>query len=185
MGAVVSSSHVVSAAPSSSRFAPALVWVPSTGCSPSGAGCSHVGPPWGQKSCQQTCLGVGSLLHGATGPARRTLLKYVIPDVLSPLLMGSTVASLSWSWLALALSGTEEASSSFPQKPPLQPPQLPKPCYANPVHSGRWRLCAVVPLLQHGWHRGCSSLQGFSFRIAPYLQKMPYPVLKIYVLMKY
>ena len=51
---------------SSSRTAPA--WVPSTGCSPSGADCSSVGPPRGHKSCQQTCFGVGSSLHGATGP---------------------------------------------------------------------------------------------------------------------
>ena len=103
MGVWVSSSHVVSAAPSSSgregltrfplssvgsipwetvlhellqrvlpmgysssRTAPA--WVPSMGCSPSGADCSSVGPPRGHKPCQQTCFGVGSSLHGTTGP---------------------------------------------------------------------------------------------------------------------
>ena len=103
MGVWVSSSHVVSAAPSSSgregltrfplssvgsvpretvlhellqrvlpmgysssRTAPA--WVPCMGCSPSGADCSSVGPPRGHKPCQQTCFGVGSSLHRATGP---------------------------------------------------------------------------------------------------------------------
>lgn len=30
----------------------ALAWVPSTGCSPSGTGCSMVDPPRGHKSCQ-------------------------------------------------------------------------------------------------------------------------------------
>ena len=30
------------------------------GCSPSGADCSSMGPPWGHKSCQQTCSSVGS-----------------------------------------------------------------------------------------------------------------------------
>jgi len=33
------------------------------GCSPSGTGCSSVGPPWGHKPCQQTCSSVGSSLH--------------------------------------------------------------------------------------------------------------------------
>ena len=28
------------------------------GCSPSATGCSSVGPPWGHKSCQQTCSSV-------------------------------------------------------------------------------------------------------------------------------
>jgi len=46
---------------SSSQTAPA--WVPSTGCSPSGKGCSSMGPPRGHKPCQQTCSSVGSPLH--------------------------------------------------------------------------------------------------------------------------
>jgi len=45
---------------SSSRAAPA--WVPSMGCSRSGTGCSSMGPPWGHKSCQQTCSSMGSSL---------------------------------------------------------------------------------------------------------------------------
>jgi len=53
------------------RTAPA--WVPSTGCSPSGTGCSSVGPPQGHKFCQQTCSGMGFSLHGATGPGRSLL----------------------------------------------------------------------------------------------------------------
>jgi len=56
---------------SSSQTAPA--WVPSMGCSPSGTGCSSVGPPWGHKSCQQTCFSVGCSLCGSTGPGRSLL----------------------------------------------------------------------------------------------------------------
>jgi len=41
-----------------------------TGCSPSGTGCSSMGPPWGHKPCQQTCSSVGSSLHRSTGPGR-------------------------------------------------------------------------------------------------------------------
>jgi len=44
-----------------------------TGCSPSGAGCSSVGPPRGHKPCQQTCSGVGSSLHGSGSPGRSLL----------------------------------------------------------------------------------------------------------------
>ena len=40
------------------------------GCSPSRTGCSSVGPPWGHKSCQQTCSSVDSSLHGSTGQGR-------------------------------------------------------------------------------------------------------------------
>jgi len=61
---------------SSSLTAPA--WVPSTGCSPSGTGCSSVGPEWGHKSCQQTCSSMGFSLHRSTGPAR-SLLQHGLP----------------------------------------------------------------------------------------------------------
>jgi len=61
---------------SSSQTAPA--WVLPTGCSPSGTGCSSVGPPWGHKHCQQTCSGVGSSLHGSAGPSR-SLLQHRLP----------------------------------------------------------------------------------------------------------
>jgi len=44
-----------------------------TGCSPSGTGCSSVGPPRGHKPCQQTCSGVGSSLHSSAGPGRSLL----------------------------------------------------------------------------------------------------------------
>uniref|UniRef100_A0A8B9RUN6 Protein artemis n=1 Tax=Accipiter nisus TaxID=211598 RepID=A0A8B9RUN6_9AVES len=53
------------------------------GCSPSGAQCSSVGPPWGPKCCQQTCSSVGSSLHGATGPAR-SLLQRGLPTGSQP-----------------------------------------------------------------------------------------------------
>jgi len=42
-------------------------------CSPSETDCSSMGPPWGHKSCQQTCSSMGSSPHGATGPARSLL----------------------------------------------------------------------------------------------------------------
>jgi len=48
---------------SSSRTAPA--WVPPTGCSPSGTGCSSVGPPRGHKPCSKPALVWASL---STGP---------------------------------------------------------------------------------------------------------------------
>jgi len=53
---------------SSPQTAPA--WILSTRYSPSGAGCSIVGPPQGHKSCQQTCSNLGSCLQGSTGPGR-------------------------------------------------------------------------------------------------------------------
>uniref|UniRef100_A0A8C0F7B9 Uncharacterized protein n=1 Tax=Bubo bubo TaxID=30461 RepID=A0A8C0F7B9_BUBBB len=62
---------------------PSTSWVPSPGCSPSGTGCSSVGPPRGHKSCQQTCSSVGSSLHGATGPAR-SLLQHGLPTGSQP-----------------------------------------------------------------------------------------------------
>ena len=94
MGAAVSSSHIVSTAPcpsgggllilfpcsslkvpltgdSSPLAAP--MWVLPTGCSPSGTGCSSMGPPQGHKPCQQTCSGMGSSLHGSTDPGRSLL----------------------------------------------------------------------------------------------------------------
>jgi len=114
MGAEVSSSHVVSADPSSSGgglltlcpcssvrslsratvlhkllqcvsfpWAAALHKLPQHGslpmeCSPSGTGCSGVGPPRGHKLCQQTCSSVGSSLHGSTGPGR-SLTQHRLP----------------------------------------------------------------------------------------------------------
>jgi len=103
MGVAVRSSHLVFSAPSSSLSSPVPAWgpshrrqsstnfsnidpshgpqlfmncsnmVPSTGCSPSGADCSSVGPLCSHKSCQQTCSSVGSSLHGSTCPGRSLL----------------------------------------------------------------------------------------------------------------
>jgi len=56
---------------SSSQTAP--VWVPSTGCSPSGTGCSSEGPPQDHKPCQQTCSSMGFSLLGFPGPVRSLL----------------------------------------------------------------------------------------------------------------
>jgi len=59
-------------------WAAALHELPQCGSFPWGAvlagtGYSSVGPPWGHKSCQQTCSGTGSSLHGSTGPGRSLL----------------------------------------------------------------------------------------------------------------
>lgn len=95
MGLAVSSSHIVLPAPLSSvssHSCPAPVWCPShrsqssmnfSNLSPSHRpqffmNCSSSCPPWGHKSCQQTCSGVVSSHHGAKGPAR-TLLHCGLP----------------------------------------------------------------------------------------------------------
>jgi len=49
-----------------------------TGCSPSGTDYSSVSSLWAHKPCQQTCSGVDSSLHGATGPGRN-LLQHALP----------------------------------------------------------------------------------------------------------
>lgn len=51
----------------------ASVWVCSTGCSPSGAVLTSMGPLWSQKSSQQPCSSMGSSLHGFTSPGRGLL----------------------------------------------------------------------------------------------------------------
>jgi len=56
---------------SPSKTAPARVLT--TGHSPSGTGCSSVGPPRGHKHCQQSGSSMGSSLHGSTGPGRNLL----------------------------------------------------------------------------------------------------------------
>ncbi|XP_064501646.1 protein N-terminal glutamine amidohydrolase isoform X1 [Pseudopipra pipra] len=38
----------------------------------SGTGHSSVGPPWGHKSCQQTCSSMDSSLHGSAGPCQES-----------------------------------------------------------------------------------------------------------------
>jgi len=119
MGVAVSSSHVVCAAPSSSDFhcssvrslsretilhkllqhesfprAAALHELPQrgslpTGCSPSGTSCSSMSPPRRHKPCQQTCSGMGSSLHGSTGPGR-SLLQPGLPMGSQGVLQAST-----------------------------------------------------------------------------------------------
>jgi len=87
---------------SSSQTAP--VWVPSKGCSPSGTGCSSVGPPQCYKSCQQTCSGMGSSLQGSTGPAR-SLLWHGVPSTGSQLpsgihLLWRGIPSMGYRWIS-------------------------------------------------------------------------------------
>jgi len=108
MGVEVSSSHIGSAAPSSSHSAPAPAWAASHGrpfsmnlfsvSSSHGlqlfTNCPSMGPshgvqsfrnrllqlgsPRGDKPCQQTCSGVGSSLHMSAG-LRRSLLQRRLP----------------------------------------------------------------------------------------------------------
>ena len=138
MGVTVSSSHVVSAALSSSgvRFltlfpcssvrslsrktvlhkllqresfpgcssswtVPACV-LP-MGCSPSGTGCSSMGPPQGHKPWQQTCSGMGFSFHGSTGPGR-ILLQHGLPTGSQPPsgihLLWCGVPSTGYKWIS-------------------------------------------------------------------------------------
>jgi len=53
-----------------------------TGCSPSGTGCSSVGPSRGHQPCQPTGSGVGSSLHGSASPGR-SLLQHGLPFITS------------------------------------------------------------------------------------------------------
>jgi len=98
---------------SSSQTAP--VWVPSTGCSPSGTGCSSLGPPRGHKSCQQTCSGVGSSLHGSAGPASSLLQRRLptgsqLPSGIHPLRHGVPSTGCRWisapPWTSMGCRGT-------------------------------------------------------------------------------
>jgi len=73
------------------------------GCSPSGTGCSSVGPPRGHKPCQQTCSDVGSSLHGSTGPGRsllqlRLLTESQLPSGIPLLRCG--VSSMGYRWIS-------------------------------------------------------------------------------------
>jgi len=86
---------------SSSRTTPA--WIPFTGCSPSGTGCSSVGPPQGHKPCQQTCSNMGSSLHRSTDPGR-SLLQRRVPTGSQPHLgihlLWCGVASTGYRWIS-------------------------------------------------------------------------------------
>lgn len=66
----------------------------------------------------------------------QTLLMYVIPEVLPPLLMGSALASTGsvLELTTLALS-EDRAYRSFSQKALLQLPLLPKPCHTNLIQQ--------------------------------------------------
>jgi len=89
---------------SSSQTAPA--WVPSIGCRPSGTDCSSLGPPWGHKSCQQTCSSLGFSLHGFAGPGR-SLLQHGLPTASQPPsgihLLQHGAPSMGYRWISAPL----------------------------------------------------------------------------------
>ena len=122
---------------SSPRSSP--TWVLPMRCSPSGTGCSSMGPPQGHKPCQQTCSRVGSSFHGATGPAR-SLLQCKLPKGSQPasgiLLCGYSL-SCRWisapPWVSMGCRGTacltmvfitgcRGISALVPGAPPSPPP---------------------------------------------------------------
>jgi len=109
MGAAVSSSHVVSAAPSSSAgglltLCPcSSVKIPLGGGSSSGTGCSSVGPPRGHKPFQQTCF---SSVHGSAGPGRGLLQCGLVTGSQLPSgihLLRHGVPSMGYGWISAPL----------------------------------------------------------------------------------
>jgi len=126
-GAAVSSSHFVSAAPSSSHSVPAPAWVPPTGRSPSGTGCSRVGP------------------HRVTSPASKPALAWAPlstgPQVLAGacsstgLPTGSQLPSgipLLWCWVLHGLQVGICSSWSAPWLQGQPAPQLQWNLYSSP-----------------------------------------------------
>jgi len=118
MGVAVSSSHVVSAASSSSLSAPAPAWLPSHGrqffmnfssVSPSHGAQSfrnrllQRGSSRGHKPCQQTCSGVGSSLHGSAGPGRSLLQRGAPHSLLRAFTCSGVGSSLGCAWRSAPL----------------------------------------------------------------------------------
>jgi len=117
-GTAVSSSHVVSAAPSSSggRFLTlcpcssvrspsrdtALHKLPQRGSFPRGAVLQEqTAPAWDHKPCQQTCSSMGSSLHGSADPARTLLQRGLRTGSQLPSgihLLGRGVPSTGYRW---------------------------------------------------------------------------------------
>ena len=144
MGVVVSSSHVVSATPPSSRSSPAPAWGPTHGrqsfmifssVSPSHGvqiftKCSSVGPFHRVQSIKNGLLQCGSP-PGATGPARK----------LAP---------------ARAVHGVTASFRAHPPAPAWGPPRAaggqPASPWSSPWAAGEsllWRLEHLLPLLLH------------------------------------
>jgi len=140
MGAAVSSSHVVSAAPSSSHSAPAPAWGPSHGRQPS-MNCSSMCPPQGHKSCQQTCSS-----KPAPTWAPLSMGLWVLPGACSS--MGSTQGiSL------LRASPCSSVGSSLGCRWGSAPPWTSLGCRAQPASPGSAPWAAgEKSLLQHLEH---------------------------------
>jgi len=79
---------------------------PSHECSPSGTGCSSVGPPQGHKPGQQTCSGMGSSLQASAGPSK-SLLQLRLPTGSQPpsgiYLLRRGVSSMGYRWKSAPL----------------------------------------------------------------------------------
>jgi len=92
--------------------------------------------PWCLQSCFSHTVSLPSIRCCCSTPGFPSLLKYIIPEVLPPLLMGSALAS-SGSILELAGIGSVRHRGSFcrfSKQPPCSPLPLPKPCHANRIH---------------------------------------------------
>jgi len=133
MGAAVSSSHLVSAAPSSSGGG-LLTRCPCSNVRslPRAAALhelpQHGSPPQGHKPCQQTCSSVGSSIHGSTGPGR-SLLWRGVPSTgyrwrSTPLWTSMDCRGTSCLTMVFSTSCKERLSALTFQEPPPPPSSL-------------------------------------------------------------
>jgi len=133
---------------SSSLTAPA--WVPSTGSSPSGTGCSSVGPPRGLKHCHQTCCGVGSSLCESTGPGSGLPTGSQLPSGIHLLWCGVHSMVCRWRsappWTSMDCRGTTCLTTVFITicKGRLSPPASRAP--PPPFFFTDLGVCTVVSL---------------------------------------
>jgi len=122
----------------------AQVWVDSTGCSPSGTGCSSIGPPRGRKSCQETCSSVGSSLSmgpqvlpggcsSAGSPAGHSLLRASICSGVGFSMGCRWISAAPWTSMGyrgttcltmIFSTGCKGISAPVPGAPPSPPSSL-------------------------------------------------------------
>ena len=138
-------------------------------CSPSGTGCSSVGPPWGHKPCQQTFSGVGSSLHWSAGPGR-SLLQLRLPtgsqppSGIHPLRHGLPSTGCRWRssppWTSMDCRKTACLSMVFIMRckgrlsvPSCRAPLLPPPSSLTLVSAEFFLSHSVTPLSSLPFHR--------------------------------